>query len=324
MKLSTFEEEIDPVILKRGLDYHRHDRIKTVQKQSETAFDFLVSGAKTYDVSVRLKEDQDTIEDTRCSCPYDMGPYCKHEAAVFYYLLENKLEQDGIISYEDLRLRLSHFYKNELIGMLIEQMDKYPAEKEHLLSMYFDKRSYPDTTYIKREVRGVIDHYFESHPEGISHFHLMDLTDDLGELVDTARRLNGLLFYFDLTLYMYTEILIVKTLTKDTMGSINALLIYLLRDIKTQFTHLQGNVDQSKRNVFIIIENAMQAPVYTKQLTHSVILLNTFKDHLVEPSAREKYLTLIDQTIEKCLTENDKDNYDRLNEIKQYVEKWYE
>lgn len=78
MRLTMFEDTIDPVILKRGLDYHRREKIMTVKKQSETTFKFQVSGAKNYIVSVVFDEDHDTISNTQCSCPYDRGPYCKH------------------------------------------------------------------------------------------------------------------------------------------------------------------------------------------------------------------------------------------------------
>lgn len=203
------------------------------------------------------------------------------------------------------------------------QIKKYPAEKETLLNKYYTQRNYPDTTYIKRKTREVIDHYFDTYPNGLNSFHLMDLTDDLGELVDTARRLKGLVFYFDLVLFLYTEILILKSFTKDSMGSIDALLIYTLRDIKRKFITIQGDTDKNKQTVLTIIERAMQAPVYAKQLTQTVILLSSFKDNLVEKNARKKYLSLIDQSIEHCLTKNDKKNYDRLNEIKQYVKMWY-
>ena len=207
---------------------------------------------------------------------------------------------------------------------MIAQIKKYPAEKEYLLNKYYDQRNYPDTTYIKREIREVIAYYFDTHPDGINAFQLMDLTDDLGELIDTTFRIKGLVFYFDVALYLYTEILILKTFTTDSMGSIDALLIYLLRDVKKQFTSIQGDTDKSKHIVMMITEQAMEAPVYIKQMTHTVILLNIFKDHLVEQKPRIKYLELIDQTMEQCLTENDKVNYERLNELKRYVMKWYD
>ncbi|MGO1919631.1 MAG: SWIM zinc finger family protein [Alkalibacterium gilvum] len=324
MRLTNFEDEIDPTILKRGLDYHQREKIATVDKRSENDFVFKIAGTKRYIVTVLLEEDSDTIESTNCTCPYDWGPYCKHQVAVFYYLLEHKSERSGMINYEDLCLRLSRFYKNELIGLLIAQIKKYPAEKEYLLNKYYDQRNYPDTTYIKREIREVIAYYFDTHPDGINAFQLMDLTDDLGELIDTTFRIKGLVFYFDVALYLYTEILILKTFTTDSMGSIDALLIYLLRDVKKQFTSIQGDTDKSKHIVMMITEQAMEAPVYIKQMTHTVILLNIFKDHLVEQKPRIKYLELIDQTMEQCLTENDKVNYERLNELKRYVMKWYD
>ncbi|MGO1454622.1 MAG: SWIM zinc finger family protein, partial [Alkalibacterium gilvum] len=74
MRLTNFEDEIDPTILKRGLDYHQREKIATVDKRSENDFVFKIAGTKRYIVTVLLEEDSDTIESTNCTCPYDWGP----------------------------------------------------------------------------------------------------------------------------------------------------------------------------------------------------------------------------------------------------------
>lgn len=45
-----------------------------------------VEGTDIYKVAVHIGQD-DTILSSDCHCPYDMGPVCKHEVAVYYELI---------------------------------------------------------------------------------------------------------------------------------------------------------------------------------------------------------------------------------------------
>ena len=115
MKLSRFENEVDPVILERGLEYFKRNKLKKVLKKDDTHFEFEVEGTKNYIVVVNFMDERDTLQETTCSCPYDQGPYCKHQVTAFYYLLENNMETEKGAVYGNLRLSLSRLYKNELI-----------------------------------------------------------------------------------------------------------------------------------------------------------------------------------------------------------------
>ncbi|HKK68796.1 MAG TPA: hypothetical protein VJ946_11305, partial [Bacteroidales bacterium] len=53
-------------------------------------YEFIVEGTENYTVQISLCSD--TITEYVCDCPYDMGPVCKHVAAVIFFLLQNELE----------------------------------------------------------------------------------------------------------------------------------------------------------------------------------------------------------------------------------------
>ena len=47
----------------------------------------VVLGSEEYNVSMSVDSDG-VIHHHRCTCPYDMGEFCKHEVAVLYRLRE--------------------------------------------------------------------------------------------------------------------------------------------------------------------------------------------------------------------------------------------
>jgi len=87
MNLLDFEKHINDIILARGWEYYRGDYVKSVEKKDKNHYTAIVAGTYDYKVTIRLGDEGDVLF-SDCICPYDMGPYCKHEAAVLYALRE--------------------------------------------------------------------------------------------------------------------------------------------------------------------------------------------------------------------------------------------
>ncbi|MBU0978571.1 MAG: SWIM zinc finger family protein [Patescibacteria group bacterium] len=79
--LQNFESAIDPQILSRGKSYYRKGAVVKLEQDGES-WHAMVVGNDEYTVDVAV--DQGEIVDYNCTCPYDFGPLCKHEVAVFY------------------------------------------------------------------------------------------------------------------------------------------------------------------------------------------------------------------------------------------------
>ena len=88
--LSEFENYIDEVILERGLSYFEKGYIEECDEVSIGEYEAIVKGTENYVVNLKINNEE--ITDYRCDCPYDMGPVCKHIAAVIFYLNADKLE----------------------------------------------------------------------------------------------------------------------------------------------------------------------------------------------------------------------------------------
>ena len=86
LALDNFKEEIDPKILKRGIDYYDRCLIENLKEVKPETWTAVVAGSMDYTVEVILSGRK--ILSSYCDCPYDMGPYCKHEVAVYMVLKE--------------------------------------------------------------------------------------------------------------------------------------------------------------------------------------------------------------------------------------------
>lgn len=89
MKLDDFENFIEDKILDRGQSYYRNGYIDEVEEVEEGEYNATVSGSSEYTVNICLNE-YGTVYHHDCDCPYDWGNFCKHEAAVLYYIRANK------------------------------------------------------------------------------------------------------------------------------------------------------------------------------------------------------------------------------------------
>ncbi|MDD2297001.1 MAG: SWIM zinc finger family protein, partial [Sphaerochaetaceae bacterium] len=95
MNLNSFEASFPLIILARGRAYFENGNVIDLEKVSSYQYEAEVAGSYTYDVTVKLDNNQNIVKLT-CDCPYDAGFYCKHEAAVLFALreyIEDKIEE---------------------------------------------------------------------------------------------------------------------------------------------------------------------------------------------------------------------------------------
>ena len=94
MRLDNFEEKIDNTILKRGLTYWENGQVDDLEQDGKKV-DAWVVGTEDYHVELELEKEE--IKWHSCTCPYGMGPVCKHIAAVLFELTMDAEEEEKII-----------------------------------------------------------------------------------------------------------------------------------------------------------------------------------------------------------------------------------
>ncbi|RPI14265.1 MAG: hypothetical protein EHM58_16760 [Ignavibacteriae bacterium] len=87
--VKQFDQFIDDKILERGYSYFKNGHIISFEEISAGLYESIVQGEQVYTVNFTIKND--VIVDYECSCPYDLGPVCKHIAASILYLQKDEL-----------------------------------------------------------------------------------------------------------------------------------------------------------------------------------------------------------------------------------------
>jgi hypothetical protein len=91
--LNSFEQYIDETILKRGFQYFKKGLVHEPEELTQGEYEAIVDGTEPYTVNLTIKND--VVTEYVCTCPYDMGPVCKHVAAVIFYLQQNEPDPDA-------------------------------------------------------------------------------------------------------------------------------------------------------------------------------------------------------------------------------------
>ena len=129
LTFANFKQVISAQILSRGRDYVRYGNILDLTfDDEELLWEAQVEGSDVYDV--RVEQSADGSLACSCTCPYDMGDYCKHIAAVLYAIeaaFPDQIEATPRrkaakrqTRHDKLRLRLEKVTREELVAVLLD------------------------------------------------------------------------------------------------------------------------------------------------------------------------------------------------------------
>lgn len=155
VKLVNFEQSIDNRILKRGLNYFDLGHVVSLETKDKKRYKASVEGSEVYRVEISL-DINDEIVESYCDCPYDLGEFCKHEAAVLFALKNMKtLGEPAVVAENDLKKVLAEQNKDELVRILLEISDDYPDIEKRLLFKFANNED--EITASKKLIREYIN-----------------------------------------------------------------------------------------------------------------------------------------------------------------------
>lgn len=145
MNLNNFEQQIDSVILDRGMVYFMNGAVDDPEEIEPGRWFASVYGSDVYSAEVVLDED-DQITDWHCSCPYDHGPVCKHVAALLYTLSKITEDHDSVpVRGKDNKTGRTNFQeivekvsKDDLWTFILEGMKSDPMLKNRFIAHFAD------------------------------------------------------------------------------------------------------------------------------------------------------------------------------------------
>lgn len=119
MTLKNFEKQIPIYILERGADYFEMGNIEDVEEVAFGEYSATVLGSAEYSVFLKFDK-KNELREHSCNCPFDRGNYCKHVAAVLFYLqkgAESKLITESLLP--ELMVELEVLDKEELVDLFL-------------------------------------------------------------------------------------------------------------------------------------------------------------------------------------------------------------
>lgn len=193
IQLDRFEEQIDEVILQRGLNYFRKGYVTDVEEIGYGDYEATVEGSDLY--TVHLHIEKGIVTEYDCDCPYDQGPVCKHIVAVLFYLQQDvlHLEEDHptkkttkkakkpsemeqvdkilhLLPHEELKAFVRDYCKKDkqvrgqflfsYMDLCVEQKELYSQQIQALIKSYSGRYGfieYRDAANLGRSVCGLLD-----------------------------------------------------------------------------------------------------------------------------------------------------------------------
>jgi PAS domain-containing protein len=167
--LRNFESTIDKVIVSRGKDYFLGDTIRSLEEIRKGQWVAIVEGAETYKVRVSLKGD--AVRDYSCSCPYDMGPVCKHVVAVLCALKAGNNGKAGEAEKhagkkhpeETFEQVINRLPAKELNKILLKYAEREPDLADYVLAHSALHGLLPDNKQYRRIIRQAINAVRDRH-----------------------------------------------------------------------------------------------------------------------------------------------------------------
>ncbi|WP_040226004.1 SWIM zinc finger family protein [Bhargavaea cecembensis] len=241
MNLSRFESTVNDKILRRGRNYHRDGHVSEILLQGDGKYTLTVDGTRRYFVTVNISPDGEILA-SGCTCPYDMGPVCKHEVAAYFELRETNAQKEnaGIppakpSGIPDILGRLS---KEELVSVLAEWAGR-DEELARMLEMRYAE-SGPDEvlSQFQDAIREVVDRHSDRSGY-IGYEASFGFGNELGLLLDEAESAEDPLTGLDMAWMVLSTAVDAFGYTDDSAGSVGGavdLALVMINDTVDDFS----------------------------------------------------------------------------------------
>ena len=255
--LSSFEVRFERVILDRGRDYLLDHRVTDVQEVSPGEFAAVVEGSEPYLVQVFLapgstEPTDQLVTDISCSCPYDAGPYCKHEAALLFVLRERLPTDPGKTMGETngssrLGSVLAKLTREELEEIILSHARSDQIFALGLLTEHDDDPAKRVGADLGLSIRSELERFSDSW--GLigyrDAFAAAEVFDRLFDQIDSNLARHAFRPAFDVTTAVIEQAAMATTYTDDSAGVMGGV---VCRGMEALRTIVEADIDDDLRH----------------------------------------------------------------------------
>lgn len=228
MNIKNFKEYIDETILERGHSYYIVGNVNEDYDYNENEYIFEVEGREDYRVSVNIDDDGEILY-SECDCPYDFGPICKHEVAVYFKLEEILNEENKVVKQKkksskkiDIKYVLDNISKEELINIIIELTQKNKTLKNSIIFKYSDCDDEDELKKCKNLINSIVKKY-AGRQHFIEYNQTYLFTEEIREILNKAVDYNNKLLAIEMVVLVLEEAIEAFQYADDSDGEIGQL-----------------------------------------------------------------------------------------------------
>ncbi len=181
--MKSWKDWFQTHILERGQAYFAEGRVSELER-AEDGYTAIVNGTEEYEVEILL-DDEDSIEDMLCDCPYaEDGNYCKHMAAVLFAVeakpLTKKVKKQRLAP----GALVEKIPDGQLRPLLTELVSADEKLYRALLLRYGETALDECVKTLKKELAAIGDQYADRH----GYVNYRDADDFECDMADFIRR----------------------------------------------------------------------------------------------------------------------------------------
>ena len=261
MNLYHFEQAVSSVILDRGFSYHETGHVADLVHEGEGRYRAVVEGTDTYEIVVQIDRNYNILS-SECDCPYDMGPICKHEVAVYYELVDRSGDKEfleksvsvPLPDVPDLKMVLEGLSKAKLIDILVDLADYDLVLQNRLIFNYADVHGRQEIERCEELIDTII-HKYTSQERYITYKSVSDFTNDLSSVLDRIEVIVDPVISIEVAGVLLTEAINSLQYADDSGGEIGYLIDQTIKRMHTIADETE-NVDMQSELLYKFIHLA--------------------------------------------------------------------
>ncbi|WP_020619546.1 SWIM zinc finger family protein [Paenibacillus daejeonensis] len=301
MSIRTYLDNVYGKIYARGEDIWHSDQVLSCQLIEPGFYAAEVEGTDLYGVTIELSPDQHVLL-TDCTCPYDMGPECKHIVAVLL-LLEDQLNnaEANTASNEQASLAqlLQYQTKEKLMEILLSLAKDTPEVRTRLrfhLSHHdnqFDLEAGRKVIHTAIRQAGGYNGYIEWSQIGKALKGLWQVLDQANKLAKQQALQGAVQLYF----LCAEEAVALLDDVDDDEGNVYMVGSEAIDNVLSITEDLQGEsaTNAAIKDIRLLIANEVKKPMYMEYSDWQLDLLNGLAGLLRTYADQADFEALLDE-----------------------------
>jgi Uncharacterized conserved protein len=255
VNIHHFESEIDKKILARGYDYYLEGNVLEVSSQGNGEYFVQIEGSEVYEVEIKI-DGNGRIVRSACDCPYDIGPVCKHEVAVYYELrdiLNGENNRDVLIEqavkHPDLKEVLNALSKAQLVKIITEITKQDIVLKNSLIFKYSQGNDAEELDKCKKLITSIVKKH-RGREGFIGYREASDFVQEMMVVLEKAGETDDPLLEVDIACLVLEEAVEAFQYADDSDGDIGWLVDEALERINETIADNAEQVPELREKLF--------------------------------------------------------------------------